>query len=93
MDVKKNKEKNEDSIWRGIYWRKKYNTVKGELDTLKEAMTEDIFKKIMEKVGEPLENKRLREDNKRLRLKVKELKEERNDAIAELSTYKKGKRK
>ena len=31
---------------------------------------------LMEKLGEPLEIKRLREDNKRLRIKVKELKNE-----------------
>lgn len=52
----------------------KYNTVEGELEVLKDYVKDDCFNKIISKIGEPLELKRLRDENKRLRIKVKELK-------------------
>lgn len=46
-----------------------------ELESLKSDVKEDCFNKIINKLGEPYEIKRLREENKRLRLKVKDLKQ------------------
>ena len=53
---------------------RKYNTLESKYESLKSDVKEDCFNKIINKLGEPLEIKRLREENKRLRLKIKELK-------------------
>lgn len=53
---------------------RKYNSLETEYEVLKEYTKTDSFNKLIAKLGEPLEIKRLREENKRLRIKVKELK-------------------
>jgi len=53
---------------------RKYNTLESKYNSLEETVKEDCFKQLIMKIGEPLEIKRLRDENKRLRLKVKELK-------------------
>ena len=53
---------------------RKYNKLENEYETLKEAVKDDCFKRLMDKLGEPQENKRLRKENKRLRIRNKELK-------------------
>lgn len=53
---------------------RKYNSLETEHEVLKEYTKTDSFNKLIAKLGEPLEIKRLREENKRLRIKVKELK-------------------
>lgn len=55
---------------------RKYNTLESKYESLKSDIKEDCFNKIINKLGEPLEIKRLREENKRLRIKNKELKAE-----------------
>lgn len=59
--------------------RKRINTLENEVETLKEIIKSELYKSFMEKLGEPEKIKRLTEDNKKLRLKVKSLKEEKND--------------
>lgn len=54
---------------------KKYNTIQGELEALKETVKDELYKKWMDKLGEPLEIERLRKENKDLRKKIKVLKE------------------
>lgn len=54
---------------------KKYNSVQGELEVLKETVKDELYKKWMDKLGEPLEMERLRKENKDLRKKIKVLKE------------------
>lgn len=54
---------------------KKYNTIQGELEVLKETVKDELYKKWMDKLGEPLEMERLRKENKDLRKKIKVLKE------------------
>ena len=57
-----------------IRLRKKYNTLETEYEILKEYVKNKCFDEILSKIGEPLEIKRLRSENRRLRLKNKELK-------------------
>lgn len=54
--------------------RRKYNTLESEYQSLKEDIKNDCFNKILQAIGHPIEIKRLREENKRLRIKLKELK-------------------
>lgn len=54
--------------------RKKYNKLQLEYDTLKEEVKNKCFETILEKIGEPITIKRLKEENKRLRIKLKEYK-------------------
>ena len=53
---------------------RKYNTLETEYEVLKEEVKDDCFKRILKAIGEPEENIRLREENARLRKKIKELK-------------------
>lgn len=54
--------------------KRKYNKLQLEYDTLKEEVKNKCFETILEKIGEPIMIKRLREENKRLRIKLKEYK-------------------
>ena len=54
---------------------RKYNKLETEYNVLKEDVKNECFIKLIEKLGEPLELERLREENKKLRLKNKELKD------------------
>lgn len=54
---------------------KKINTLTNEKETLKECIKDELYKTFMEKLNEPLEVERLKKENKRLRAKVKSLKE------------------
>ena len=53
---------------------KEYNTISLKYELLKEQVKDDLFNKIINKIGEPDEIKRLRKENQRLRLKIKDLK-------------------
>ena len=65
-----------EKLTRYIKLLRKYNKLETEYEVLREYTKEHCFDKLMDKMGEPLEVKRLREENKRLRIKVKELKNE-----------------
>jgi hypothetical protein len=54
---------------------RRINTLETENSALKESIKDELYKEFMAKLGEPMEMKRLKNDNKRLRLQVKELKE------------------
>lgn len=53
----------------------KINSLENEIETLKEATKDDLFNKFMSKLNDETELNRLRNENKRLRAKVKSLKE------------------
>jgi len=65
-----------DKLTRYIKLLRKYNRLETEYQVLKEYVKEECFERLIDKIGEPLELKRLREENKRLRIKLKELKKE-----------------
>lgn len=54
---------------------KKINTLELENETLKSTIKEELYKEFMSKLGEPLEMKRLKNENKKLRAKNKELRD------------------
>ena len=58
-----------------IKQRKKINKLENELEALKLSVKDELYKEFMQKLGEPTEMERLRKDNKRLRLKNRELRE------------------
>lgn len=60
--------------------RKRINSLESENEILKEAIKDELYKKFMDKLGEPDTIKRLTEENKRLRLQNKEFKEELKNA-------------
>lgn len=60
--------------------RKKINSLESENEILKEAIKDELYKKFMDKLGEPDTIKRLTEENKRLRLQNKSFKEELKNA-------------
>lgn len=64
------------SKWR---MRKRINTLETENEVLKNTIKDELYKEFMQKLGEPDEMKRLREENKRLRQKIKSYKEEVNN--------------
>lgn len=53
----------------------KINSLENEIEALKEATKDDLFNKFMSKLNDETELNRLRNENKRLRAKVKSLKE------------------
>lgn len=69
----KMKQINKIPLW--IKQQRQINTLKLEVETLKNSMKEELYKEFMKKLGEPLENERLRKENKRLRQQIKSLKE------------------
>lgn len=55
--------------------RKKINTLTLQNDYLEDVIKSELFKTFMKKLDEPDEINRLKEENKKLRLKIKELRE------------------
>ena len=87
MDKKVN---NWEKLTRYIKLLRKYNKLETEYEALNDYVKNHCFDKLIEKLGEPLEIKRLREDNKRLRIKVKELKNElikKKECISDKKRY------
>lgn len=60
------------------YWglKRKYNTLELENKNLKEILTSDMYKSLMNKLNESDEKERLKAENRNLRAKNKKLKEE-----------------
>lgn len=70
----------DDSLPSKWKMRKRINTLESENEMLKETIKDELYKAFMEKLGEPETIKRLKEENKRLRLLNKKIKEENRNA-------------
>ena len=57
-------------------YKRRINTLELEKKELEEIIKEGLFKEFIKKINEPIELERLRKENKRLRKKIKDLKEE-----------------
>lgn len=53
---------------------RKYNTLELKYETLKSQVKEECFKQVLNTLNNQLQTDRLKEENKKLRLKIKELK-------------------
>lgn len=54
---------------------KKINSLENEVETLENIVKDELYKEFMKKIGETAEVDRLKKENKRLRSKIKSLKE------------------
>ena len=54
--------------------QKQYNTLELKYETLKDQVKEDCFKSLLKILSEQNDLERLRAENKKLRMKIKELK-------------------
>lgn len=70
---KRMKQLNKIPIW--VKQKREINTLKLEVETLKNSIKEELYNEFMKKLGEPADNDRLYKENKRLRQQVKSLKE------------------
>ena len=78
-----------EKVTRYIRLLRKYNSLETEYEVLQEYVKENSFNKLIDKIGEPEKVKKLEEDNKRLRLKIKEYKELLNKKPGESSQKRK----
>jgi cell division protein FtsB len=69
----KMKQINKIPLW--IKQQRQINTLKLEVETLKNSIKEELYKEFMKKLGESADNERLCKENKMLRQQVKSLKE------------------
>ena len=69
----KMKQINKIPIW--IKQHRQINTLENKVEALENSIKEELYKKFMKKLGEPMEAERLRKENKKLRQKIKVLKE------------------
>ena len=58
-----------------IKLKRKINTLENQVETLENSIKDELYKEFMKKLGETAENDRLKKENKKLRIKIKELKE------------------
>lgn len=72
------------------YWRRQYNKLRAEMDSLLEVMRSDIYDRVVKEMTIPLELKRYKRENDRLRNKCKVLLEERNRLDDTIKIIKKG---
>lgn len=59
-----------------IKMRMRINTLENENEMLKNTMKDKLYEAFMNKLTEPIENQRLKKENRRLRRVIKNLKEE-----------------
>lgn len=59
------------------------NTLENRIDELENSIKDRLYESFMEKLSEPDEIKRLKEENKKLRLKNRELKSILKDSLDE----------
>ena len=69
----KMKQINKIPIW--IKQHRQINTLENKVEALENSIKEELYKEFMKKLGEPMEAERLRKENKKLRQKIKVLKE------------------
>ena len=58
-----------------IKLKQKINTLENKIETLENSIKDELYKEFMKKLGETVENDRLKKENKKLRAKIKDLKE------------------
>lgn len=75
--IKEHSEEYDDLIssW---YWRKKYNSLSLEIETLKEVMASNVYSKVIRNLTDPLETRRIKRENSRLRNLLSVTREERD---------------
>ena len=78
-----------EKVTRYMKLLRKYNTLETEYEVLRDYVKENSFNKLIDKIGEPDKVQRLEEDNKRLRLKIKEYKELLNKKSSDVSIKRK----
>ena len=54
---------------------KRINTLENQVETLENSIKDELYKEFMKKLGETAENDRLKKESKKLRTKIKDLKE------------------
>ena len=54
---------------------KRINTLENQVETLENSIKDELYKEFMKKLGETAENDRLKKESKKLRAKIKDLKE------------------
>ena len=69
----KMKQINKIPIW--VKQHRQINTLENKVEALENSIKEELYKEFMKKLGEPIEAERLRKENKKLRQKIKVLKE------------------
>ena len=67
-----------DNLISEFYWRKRYNSKCLELESLKEVMRSDTYEKIVKNMVDPMENKRLKQQVKRLNRLLEATRDERD---------------
>lgn len=73
-----NYSKHHDDLISELYWRKRYNSKCLELESLKEVMRSDIYEKVVKNMVDPMENKRLKQQVKRLNRLLEAARDERD---------------
>ena len=75
--IRKHSEEYDDlvSSW---YWRKKYNSLSLEVETLKEVMASDVYDKVIKNLRDPLETRRMKRELVRVRKLLAATREERD---------------
>lgn len=58
-----------------IKLNRRINTLENDVETLQNIIKEELYKEFINNINDTSEIKRLKEENKKLRLKVKDLKE------------------
>lgn len=58
---------------------RRINTLENQVEVLENSIKDELYKEFMKKLGESDENERLRKENKKLRIKIKSMKEENNE--------------
>lgn len=67
-----------DDLISSWYWRKKYNSLSLEIETLKEVMASNVYSKVIRNLTDPLETRRIKRENSRLRNLLSATREERD---------------
>lgn len=67
-----------DNLISEFYWKKRYNSKCLELESLKEVMCSDIYEKVVKNMVDPMENKRLKQQVKRLNRLLEAARDERD---------------
>lgn len=82
LDIKKLKKEVKENLFKNnnlpnkSEMRMRINSLENDKEMLEEIIKSELYKSFMDKLGEPGTIKRLKEENKRLRQKIKSYKEE-----------------